>query len=59
MDPLRIDRIEKYMQWLSKVKTKGGKVTFKLDTGAETNVIPAEIFNQLSNTPTVYPIRPS
>jgi len=38
---------------------KGGKVTFKLDTGAEANVIPAEIFNQLSNTPTVYPTRPS
>ena len=54
MDSLRIDRIEKPMQWLSTVKTEGGKVTFKLDTGAEANVIPVEVFNQLSSTPTVY-----
>ena len=35
-------------------------VTFKLDTEAEANVIPAEVFNKLGNTPTVYPTkRPS
>ena len=37
--PLLINGIEKPMQWLSTVKTPSGKVTFKLDTGAETNVI--------------------
>ena len=30
MDPLRIDGIEKPMQWLSTVKTQSGKVTFKV-----------------------------
>ena len=40
MDPLRIDGIEKPMQWLSTVKTQSGKVTFQLDAGAEANVIP-------------------
>ena len=48
MDPLRIDGIEKPMQWLSTVETQSGKVTFKLDTGAEANVIPFEVFNQLT-----------
>ena len=57
MDPLRIDGLEKPMQWLSTVKTQSGKVTFKLDTGAEANVIPVEVFNQLTNTPTVQPTK--
>ena len=43
--PLKIDGIEKPTVWLSTVKTQGGKVTFKLDTGAEANVIPVDIFN--------------
>ena len=37
MDPLRIDGIEKLIQWLSTVKTQSGKFTFKLDTGADAN----------------------
>ena len=53
MDPLRIDGIEKPMQWLSTVKTQSGKFTFKLDTGAEANVIPVEVLNQLTNIPTI------
>ena len=48
MDPLRVDGIEKPIQWLSTVKTQSGKITFKLDTGAEANVIPVEVFNQLT-----------
>jgi len=56
MDPLRVDGIEKPMQWLSTVMTKSGKITFKLDTGAEA-IIPVEVFNQLTNTPVLHPTK--
>ena len=57
MYPLKINGIEKQTAWLSTVKTQSGKVTFKLDTGAEANVIPIEVFNQLTNTPQVQPTK--
>ena len=57
MYPLRIDGIEKPTVWLSKVETKGGNITLKLDTGAEANVIPIEVFNQLTNRPKVHPTK--
>ena len=57
MYPLRIDGIEKPTVWLSTVETKGGNITFKLDTGAEANVIPIEVFNQLTNRPKVHPTK--
>ena len=55
MYPLRIDGIEKPTAWLSTVETQGGNIAFKLDTGAEANVIPIEVFNQLTNRPKVQP----
>ena len=55
MDPLRVDGIEKPMQWLSTVMTQSEKITFKLDTGTEANVIPVEVFNQLTNTLALHP----
>ena len=57
MYPLRIDGIEKLTVWISTVETQGGNITFKLDTGAEPNVIPIEIFNQLTNRPNVQPTK--
>ena len=51
IDPLRIEGIAKQSAWLSTVTTGCGNVTFKLDTGAEASVIPAQIFGQLLNTP--------
>ena len=57
MYPLKINGIEKQTAWLSTVRTQSGKVTFKLDTGAEANVIPIEVFNQLTNTPQVQPTK--
>ena len=53
--PLKINEIEKQTAWLSIVKAQSGKVTFKLDTGTKANVIPIEVFNQLTNTPQVQP----
>ena len=57
MYPLRIDGIEKPTVWLSTVETQGGNITFKLDTEAEANVIPIEVFNQLTNRPEVQPTK--
>jgi len=37
--------------------TQSGKITFKLYTGAEANVIPFEVFNQLTNTPVINPTK--
>ena len=37
--------------------TQSGKITFKLDTGAEANVIPVKVFNQLTNTPALHPTK--
>ena len=51
IEPLRIEGLEKQSAWLSTVNTECGKVTFKLDTGAEASVIPTQVFNQLLNTP--------
>ena len=51
IEPLRIEGLEKQSAWLSAVNTECGKVTFKLDTGAEASVIPTQVFNQLLNTP--------
>ena len=56
-DPLRVNSIEKPMQWLSTVMTQSGKITFKLDTGAEAKVIPVKVFNQLTNTPALLPTK--
>ena len=57
MYPLKIDGIEKPTVWLSTVETQGRNITFKLDTGAEANVIPIEVFNQLTNRPKVQPTK--
>lgn len=51
IDPLRIEGITKQSAWLPTVTTECGNVTFKLDTGAEASVMPAQVFGQLLNTP--------
>ena len=39
--------------WLSKVSTESGKITFKLDTGAEAGVLPLKAHKRLSNRPVI------
>ena len=39
--------------WLSTVFTEGGKITFKLDTGAEASVLPLKVHKSLKNTPVI------
>ena len=39
--------------WLSTVSTEIGKITFKLDTGAEASVLPLKINKHLSNKPAI------
>ena len=38
-------------------RNKGWKHNLKLDTGAEANIIPIEVFNQLTNRPKVHPTK--
>jgi len=37
--------------------TQSGEITFKLDTGVETTVIPVEVFNQLTNNQALHPTK--
>ena len=39
--------------WLSTVSTEGGKITFKLDTGAEASVLPLKVHKRLKGRPAI------
>ena len=39
--------------WLATVSTEGGKITFKLDTGAEASVLPLKVHKRLNNRPVI------
>ena len=39
--------------WLSTVHTEGGKITFKLDTGAEASVLPKKVYKKLKCQPMI------
>ena len=40
--------------WFSTVHTESGKVTFKLDTGAEASVLPMKVYKKLKNQPIIH-----
>ena len=44
---LQIDGLAEHAVWLSKLTTPNGYITCKLDTGAETSVLPTTAFNSL------------
>ena len=39
--------------WLSTVHTEGGKITFKLDTGAEASILPMKVYKKLKRQPMI------
>ena len=39
--------------WLSTVSTEGGKITFKLDTGAEASALPLKVHKRLKGRPAI------
>ncbi len=41
----------KNTDWMTKASVNGTEVTFKLDTGAQVNVLPVKCFNKLTNKP--------
>ena len=55
IDPLRIDRLAHHKAWMSRLLTPYGDIMYKLDTGAEANVLPVTVFNKLSIRPSLQP----
>ena len=51
--PLQIEGIKKSSAWFANLSTNGGKLTCKLDTGAEVSVLPLHTYNKLDTKPTL------
>ena len=46
---IQVERIRKSSAWFADISTSGGKLTFKLDTGAEVSVLPRQIYDKLES----------
>jgi len=51
--PLQIEGIKKSSAWFADLSRNGGKLTCKLDTGAEVSVLPLHTYNKLDSKPTL------
>jgi len=49
--PLQIEGIKKPSAWFADLSTNGGKLTCKLDTGAEVSVLLLHTYNKLDSKP--------
>jgi hypothetical protein len=49
-----IGKAQRSRSWFTKISMCGNKVTAKIDTGAETSVLPLFVYNQLKEKPKVY-----
>ena len=54
LDPLQIDGLAE-QSWFSTISTSNGDMTFKLDTGAEANVIPTRLYKKMKVKPVLKP----
>ena len=51
IEPIQVEGVKKSSVWFADVSTSGGKLTFKLDTGAEVSVLPLQIYDKLQSKP--------
>ena len=51
IEPIQVEGVKKSSAWFADVSTSGGKLTFKLDTGAEVSVLPLQIYDKLQSKP--------
>ena len=53
IDYMSIDVVIHQNELLSTINVNGSDITFKVHTGAQCNILPLEIFNRISNRPTL------
>jgi len=53
MDPIQVDKLKKLQYWFANIKTSGGKLRCKRDTGAEVNVLPSKVYDKLHPKPSL------
>ena len=53
IDFMNVDVINHQNKLLSTINVNGADITFKVDTGAQCNILPLQVFNKIRNRPTL------
>ena len=51
IDPVSVEGVKKASAWFADLGIQGGKLSVKIDTGAEVSVLPLQLYNELQVKP--------